>query len=160
VLEIGDILYRTRGNSYDRTWWNREGEIRSRNDWSNFAVRLSFLTWVILPVEIRMPFASIRVYPRCVSNARDQYLPGRQPTVASIFQLGIWDCATTGNRTLAVQRICASSGICVFPAIVRLYFEAERECFYDQLPEVAVWRTAVYENLRQKRFVISKPTVS
>ena len=158
VVEIGDILYRTRGiHTFELGGTGRMRFVRG-NDWSNFGGTFEFSDLghfangdpYVFRLNQGVPNVAFRMYETSVfleDNIR------MRPDFNLSLGLRYEQQSNLGRSNEFGPRLAFAYS----PGEHRTTLRGGAGVFYDQLPEVAVWRTTVYENLRQKQFVIPNP---
>ena len=158
VVQIGDILYLTRGiHTIELGGTERLRFVRG-NDWSNFGGTFEFSDLghfangdpYVFRLNQGVPNVAFRMYETSVfleDNIR------MRPDFNLSLGLRYEQQSNLGRSNEFAPRLAFAYS----PGEHKTTLRGGAGVFYDQLPEIAVWRTAVYENLRQKQFVIPNP---
>src|ERR1700730_1926768 len=158
VVEIGDILYRTRGiHTFELGGTGRMRFVRG-NDWSNFGGTFEFSDLghfangdpYVFRINQGVPHVAFRMNETSVfleDNIR------MRPDFNLVLGLRYDQQSNIGRFNEFGPRLAFAYS----PGEHKTVFRVGAGIFYEQLPEAAVWRTALYENLKQKQFVIPKP---
>ena len=158
VFEVGDILYRTRGiHTIELGGTERVRFVRG-NDWSNFGGTFEFSDLghlangdpYVFRINQGVPHVAFRMYETSMFLEDNIRL---RPDFNLVLGLRYDQQSNLGRSNEFAPRVAFAYS----PGEHKTVFRGGAGIFYEQLPEAAVWRTALYENLNQKQFVIPNP---
>jgi len=158
VLEIGDILYRTRGIHTIEIGGTERMRFVRGNDWSNFGGTFEFSDLGHLANRDPYVFRITQGVPHVAFRMSEtsMFLEDNirlRPDFNLVLGLRYDRQSNLGRFNEFAPRLAFAYS----PGEHKTVFRGGTGVFYEQLPEVAVWRTALFENLRQTQLVIPYP---
>jgi hypothetical protein len=158
MVEIGDTVYRTRGiHTIELGGTERMRFVRG-NDWSNFGGTFEFSDLghfakgnpYVFRINQGVPHVAFQMHE---TSGFVQDNIRLRPDFNLVLGLRYDWQSNLGRRNEFAPRLAFAYSPGEHSTIIR----GGAGVFYEQLPEVAVWRTALFENLRQSQLVIPNP---
>jgi hypothetical protein len=157
IVEIEDILYRTRGiHTIEFGGTERMRFIRG-SDWSNFGGTFEFSdlghfargTPYVFRINQGLPQVAFQVHE--TSGFIQDNIKLRKDFNLVLGLRYDWQ-SNLGRRNEFAPRLAFA-----YSGSDKTVIRGGAGIFHEQLPEVALWRTALFQNLGQKQFVIPNP---